>query len=76
MENEKPAPESVPEEKLMMAIYTTSDGRLKIMSPILNDKFACYGLLETVKDYIREQNKPKIVPVGGIMNFARNGHNR
>lgn len=66
--------EGQPEEQIVMQIYLSRDGQLRVKTPILNDKTACYGILELAKDAIRDAHKPQIVkPNGAIMNFIRNG---
>ncbi len=61
-----------PEETIIMQIFVTRNGEMKIQSPLMNDKMALYGILETAKDAIRELHAPKIVrPTGGIMGFVR-----
>lgn len=70
MENKN---EEVQEDKIVMQIILTKDGQLKVISPVLQDKTACYGLLEQAKDAIREAHSPRIVKPGGILRFARNG---
>ncbi len=63
-----------PKETVAMQLVMTIDGQLKVMSPFLQDKMACYGLLELAKDAVKALHEPKIVkPHGGIMDFVRNG---
>jgi len=59
-------------ETIAMQLIMTTDGQLKVVSPFLNDKMACYGLLELAKDAIKDLHAPKIIkPSGGVLNFAR-----
>lgn len=66
-------PSDGPKETVAFQIIMTNDGQLKIFSPFLQDKMACYGILELAKEAVRDMHQPKIVKPGGIMNFARNG---
>ena len=66
--------QEVPEETIVMNIILTRDGHVKLMGPLLADKTACYGILETAKDIVRDIHSPKIIKPShnsGIMNFAR-----
>ena len=65
-----------PKEIVAIQIVLTIDGGIQIKGPMLADRTAAYGLLETAKDMVREMHSPKIVkPMGGMMNFVRkNGH--
>lgn len=82
--NESNEVNDVNEERIVMQILITKDGQLKVVSSLMQDKTACYGILETAKDLIREHNHavscmPKgiIKPVGGLMHrFARNGNSQ
>lgn len=57
-----------PEETVVLQIILTKNGAVKIQGPMLVDRTACYGLLETAKDMVREMHAPKIVkPFGGLM---------
>ncbi len=63
-----------PEETIIVQISINKNSEIKVTSPLMSDKMALYGILETAKDAIREVHAPKIVkPVGGIMNYIRNG---
>lgn len=62
-----------PDERIVMQIMMTKEGQLKVVSPIIADKAACYGILELAKDAIREAHKPQIIKPGGMLNFVRNG---
>lgn len=48
-------------------IYMTRDGKIAIHSTLLNDKVACYGLLEAAKDAVREYGKPTLVKGNGFI---------
>lgn len=67
--------EGQPEEKVVMEIIITKDGQVRVKSPILGDKAACYGILQVAQDAIREFHKPQIIRPNqhGIMNFIKNG---
>lgn len=73
MENEANE-KAQPQQTVMFQIVIDKNGNLGVGGPILADKTACYGLLESAKDIIRDMHQPKIVkPLGGIMNHIRNG---
>ena len=65
-----------PKEIVAIQIVLTVDGGVKLAGPMLADRTAAYGLLETAKDMVREMHTPKIVPPGGMMHFLRNGNKR
>lgn len=59
-------------DTLAFKILLTKEGQVKIFSPFLNDKTACYGILEMAKDAVREFNQPKIIkPRSGMIDFVR-----
>lgn len=67
----------VPDERIVMSIIMTKEGKIKVQSVVLMDDTLCFGLLEKAKQEIikhHEQIKSKIVkPSHGIMDFVRNG---
>lgn len=66
--------DTTPQETVAIQIILTSDGSIKIAGPLLADRTAAYGLLETAKDMIREMHSPKVLkPSGGLINHLRNG---
>ena len=68
----QPVEETQPEAKVVMQLILTREGKLIVTGQVLQDKVACYGLLEAAKDEIRKLHEPKIIPVGGRMhNFVR-----
>lgn len=62
-----------PEETVVFQIVLTKDGGMKVQGPMLADRTACYGLLETAKDMVRDMHTPKILKPnnGSMINFAR-----
>ena len=65
-----------PTEQVVMQIILTKECGVKVVSGLLGDKMACYGLLEVAKDAVREAHAPKVIsPVGNFLNGLRqNGH--
>ena len=62
--------------EIVTTITLYPDGRLSIQSPLLIDKMAMFGLLESAKFAIvaHQVDKPNITPApGGIMNFIKSG---
>lgn len=53
-------------------IWMTRDGKIAVHSSLLNDKIACYGLLEAAKDAVREYGKPALVKGNGFIPNLRN----
>lgn len=73
MENESNE-QAQPEQTVMLQIIIDKNGNLGVGGPVLADKTACYGLLESAKDIVRDMHKPTIVkPNGKIIDFMRNG---
>lgn len=67
--------EAQPKESVALQIIITLEGSIKISGPILGDRMAAYGLLETAKDMVREMHTPKIVkPIGGLMHLKNGRH--
>lgn len=63
-----------PDQTVMFQIVINKDGNVGIAGPILADKTACYGLIETAKDILRDMHKPTLVkPNGKVIDFIRNG---
>ena len=67
-----------PDEKQVLSIFITKDGKVRVQGTIITDLMAFYGLMEVAKNCVtdmhREANKNKIVkPNGSIINFVRNG---
>lgn len=40
-------------ETVALQIILMPDGSIKVVSPLITDKMACYGLLEVAKDAIK-----------------------
>lgn len=63
-----------PEQTIMFQIAIDKNGNVGIGGPVLANKTACCGLLETAKDMVRDMHQPKLVkPSGGLINHLRNG---
>lgn len=66
-----------PDEKLMIQVYLTKEGAVKVQGAIINDPMAFYGLMEmanqSVMDYHKMKSQSKIIKGNGhgIMDFAR-----
>ena len=58
MENEANQ-DAQPKETIAIQIILTSDGGIKLQGPVLGDRTASYGLLETAKDMVREMHTPR-----------------
>lgn len=75
MENESNE-KAQPEQTTMLEIVIDKNGNLGVRGPILADKTACYGILESAKDIVRDMYQPKLVkPSGGLIQHLRNGRN-
>lgn len=69
MENE--SNHEAQKDLVALQIILTSDGKVKVVGPLLVDKTGSYGLLEMAKDAVREFHQPKIIKPGAMMNFVR-----
>lgn len=66
--------DDAPKEKIILQVIFTNEGQIKVIGSMLQDKIAAYGILEQIKDMVRDMHKPQLVkPQGSIMNFVRNG---
>ncbi len=66
-------------EKVVMVIEMSPDGKMMVHFPLLNDKVATYGFLKmaekTLDRHYAQIEQTKIIKPKGIMDFVRGGRN-
>lgn len=51
---------------IQIVITLADNGAVQIQGPI-QDKMACYGLLEVAKDLVRDYEAPVVQPANGLL---------